>query len=662
MTFQKFKKQFQSHVANLIKDQTHLYQADVSKDQLWDAYLNSFSIESRQEHNCNACRQFIKNYGNVITIKNGSIQSIWDFESDSEYSFSIKALNDLVLSSPIKEVFVTKSSKLGIDSNFDLVDQIKWDHLFYELPSHFVDRSSKSEASVQGQYRDSKNVLKRSLDELTIEATETILDLISENTLYRGAESENLLKSFLAIQKEYSVLSDSQKDLYCWSKSVQQSDALSRIRNTSIGTLLIDISNSLDLDEAVAKFERVMAPANYKRPKAVFSKKMVEEAEQKIAELGLSQSLGRRFATKEDITINNLLFADRSIRQASSIFDELKEDVLINPKKLGKVQSVSINDFLSKLSLSSSLSLLLESRHQSNLVSLIAPISPDAPTLFKWSNAFSWSYNNALADSELKAKVRDAGGNVEGILRISLGWANYDDLDLHLIEPNGNKIYYNNKRSDSGGFLDVDMNASSGTTRKPVENIIYSHGSNILEGKYQVVVHNYSQREYSDRDFFVEIECGDELVGFNHQNPNNQEQISIVSFTFTKKDGIQFNTDVKSKFTSKEIWGLGSNKFHKVTMALNSPNHWANEIGNKHVFFMLDGAKNTGDTRGFFNEFLPDSLLEQKRVFEALSSKLRVAYSDNQLSGLGFALTAQNDFVAKVDDKLFRVLLGSHSS
>jgi hypothetical protein len=206
------------------------------------------------------------------------------------------------------------------------------------------------------------------------------------------------------------------------------------------------------------------------------------------------------------------------------------------------------------------------------------------------------------------------------------------------------------------------MNAGGGHTRKPVENIIYAHDSHILEGEYKVVVHNYSQREHIDRDFFVEIECGDELVGFNHQNPVNQEKIDIVAFTFTKKDGIQFKSEVKSKFASKEIWSLGTNKFHKVTMALNSPNHWTNETGNKHVFFMLEGAKNTGDTRGFFNEFLPDSLLEQKRVFEALSSKLRVAYSDSQLSGLGFALTAKYDFIAKINDKMFRVLLGSHSS
>ena len=46
---------------------------------------------------------------------------------------------------------------------------------------------------------------------------------------------------------------------------------------------MVDLSEGVDLDTAVTKFEKVMAPTNYKRPKAIFTKRMVEEAEKELS-------------------------------------------------------------------------------------------------------------------------------------------------------------------------------------------------------------------------------------------------------------------------------------------------------------------------------------------------------------------------------------------
>jgi rubrerythrin len=649
MNFLEFKQSFQSNFKLFVKDQTHLYLTNVDKDELWNTYLNNFPEDVRQEFNCNSCKQFIKNYGNLVAIKNYETVTYWDFEAgDNKYQKVIDALKNLALSKPIKDVFVNETNVLGTDSNWDVNKEVKWNHLYYQLPNNFKTNKDIIETK-KSEYRDNKSVFKRSLEELSFVAVRTVLDLIAENNLYRGQEFKALLNNFDDHKVTYEQLTSKQKDNYCWSYAVT-TNALLRIRNSSIGTLLIDLSNDVDLETAIRKFEKVVAPTNYKRPKPLVTAKMVEDAQKTIEALGLSQALQRRFAVQDDITVDNVLFVNRTKSQLD-IFDELKKDAIVNVRKLSNLKEVSLDNFITEvLPNSSNIELLLENKHESNLVSLLT--SDDDTNLFKWSNNYSWCYRNNLTDS-LKEKVKAAGGKVDGKLRISLEWYNYDDLDLHLMQPDKQHIYYRNKRSTNGGQLDVDANGGHATTRTPVENIIYPHNCKLPEGAYGVGVNQFCSRESIDVGFNVEIEYEGEIFEFNYNtSPRHNEDVVIATFTITK-EGIKLAKD--SKINSKKLWNLNTNTFHKVNMITYSPNYWQQQIGNKHVFFFLDDCKNTEPVRGIFNEYLKDELLVHKKVFEALGGKLQVSFSDNQLSGVGFSTTINNSFVVKVDGKLVKV-------
>jgi len=65
-----------------------------------------------------------------------------------------------------------------------------------------------------------------------------------------------------------------------------------------------------------------------------------------------------------------------------------------------------------------------------------------------------------------------------GDVSFRLTWTGPQDLDLHVIEPSGERIYYSNSTSATNGQLDVDSNAGCGSeSPSPTENIFWPEGS-----------------------------------------------------------------------------------------------------------------------------------------------------------------------------------------
>ena len=668
MTFEDFKLKVQQRFQLMIAGQTQLYLTNVPKEIIWDTYLSAYPEEEVQSHNCNSCRQFLKPYANVVAIVNNQLTSMWDIQCDEPYQTVANYLNHLVTYAPIRDIFVSDVPKLGTDHNFEQLEDgtvKRWNHFQVILPANFVTRLGRGQSieAIQGAARDTRNAFKRSLDEITLDALNTTLELIEQNSIYRGAEFKGVIEAFIRIKNVYDRLPVAEKDNFCWAEYTKHGVAVLKIRGTAIGTLLVAISQGEELDVAVGAFERIMAPANYKRPTAILTKKQIEEAQLKLQEMGLVDSLGRRYAHIDDITVNNVLFIDRETKKAKAtdVFGSLKEDLPVNPKSLSKVEEVSINDFIEKIvPKAASIEVLVENQHSGNLMSLIAPAKIEAPTLFKWNNGFSWAYNNNVADS-MKERVKAAGGNVEGVLRFSIQW-NEDgksicDFDAHAIEPDRTVIYYasfKGRQTKMSGMLDVDMIRPS---KVGVENITWVDRSKMQPGIYQMKIHNFDGGY--NTGFSAEIEADGQIYTFSYSG-NAKGTIHIADVEYSRMTGFKVIPKLDAKegaVKSREMWGVKTNQFQKVAMITTSPNYWDGQnVGNKHTFFILDKCKNPDTPRGFFNEFLKEDLMAQKRVFEALGDKMKVAPSEEQLSGLGFSSTNKAHVVCKVEGAFTRVL------
>ena len=71
-------------------------------------------------------------------------------------------------------------------------------------------------------------------------------------------------------------------------------------------------------------------------------------------------------------------------------------------------------------------------------------------------------------------EVSDAAGNISapatlvttivevktGDIQVSISWDVDNDIDLHVVDPNGFEIYYGDEVSPEGGELDLDSNAA----------------------------------------------------------------------------------------------------------------------------------------------------------------------------------------------------------
>ena len=673
-TFSKFRDKLIEHFNEIVRDAKCLFVANLDKDEMWNTYLDSFPkgtneiFRERKEHDCSCCRNFIKAIGNVVVVKNQEIHTIWGFDADSTtYQPVIDALDRYVKSHPVTDVWFSKEKSVGCKENHEQDGDkiLTWTHFYIPgIPSRF--RTNRSLGDIQNTYRTRKDVFKRSLDEISIDATETVLELIAQNSLYRGEEWKNILSDFRKYQKEYSKVSEEKKDLWSWEKSVEAGDVIGRIRNHSIGVLLTDISAGDDLEQSVKRYENIVAPANYKRPKAIFTKKMLEDAKKTITDLGYLDSLGRRFATLDDITVNDILFCNKdSVKRISGgmdLFAEMEKDVKVNPKKFDRVEEIGIEKFVScVLPKTQELEVYLENKHQSNFVSLIAPTNKDAKPMFKWGNNFSWAYSGNVADS-MKERVKAAGGKVDGVLRFSIQWndipGDFDknDLDAHCIQPNRSHIYFGDKYDPyTGGQLDVDI-INPVINVPAVENITWPDLRKMPEGRYEFYVHQCCYRG-GDNGFRAEIEFDGKTYSYNYPN---KVAGKIPVATVTLKDG-KFSIDHKlqENMVSKELWGLKTYTFIPVSVVMFSPNYWnavKHKTGNKHYFFMLKGCINENNPNGFFNEYLKPELVQHKRVFEALGSKARVEDCEDQLSGLGFSSTQRNELIVKVTGKTERVI------
>jgi hypothetical protein len=644
--FTDFSKQV---TANLDRMYTYdLFVADV--EDIFGKYLSAFPSGSnpifreRTAHDCNCCKQFIRNMGNLVAFEGDAVLTVWDNYLDLPFPYNevAKRMRDFVVQAPVKSVFLTKEMQYSHDHNRDNHDEsIIWHHFWTRVKSNFV---AAQPDAFKGKMRAKYDVLKRGLEELTYDSLNNILALIDDNNLYRGEEHRAKLVAFMGLYRKYQEAS--LKDAYVWQHI---NDFGAYFRNEVIGTLAIDLSAGVEMEHAVRMFESKVAPLNYKRTKSLITPVQIDKAIATLKELGLEEAVSRRYARLNDISVNNVLFVDNATQgEMKDGLRDLLMETVPTPRvdDLKNAAKVGIDEFMSiLLPKIKSLKTLVENKHLGNFVSLTAPQRDNTGRLFKWNNDFAWSYSGDVTDS-IKERVKAAGGKIDAHFRVSLSWFNGDDLDLHCKAPMDRHIYFGNKM----GILDVDMNAGA-VVRDPVENMAF--GRDLWSGAYEFYVNNYRRRESVDVGFIVEVEYEGKIYSFTYDKPVfGNISVCRVEFSNGKLISLKGGNTVALTERTHDKWGVKTQSLVDVSTIMYSPNFWDGQtIGNKHWFFMLKDCRNPEPTRGIYNEYLRGELEPHRKVFEILGAKTMCVPTDDQLSGIGFSSTKRETLKVIADGR-----------
>lgn len=116
-----------------------------------------------------------------------------------------------------------------------------------------------------------------------------------------------------------------------------------------------------------------------------------------------------------------------------------------------------------------------------------------------------------------------------GDLRINLQWYSKTDLDLHVIDPCGNEIFFSRRKASCGsgtGNLDLDANAIIGTTNRPQENIYWLKPK---AGTYTVKVVCFKYREKTAQSLNFNVSIVDKYGRKDYRGTINKGQTVEVT-------------------------------------------------------------------------------------------------------------------------------------
>ena len=294
------------------------------EDALWEAYISAFPAESRQHHNCHACRRFITQFGGLVTIlPDGRQESVFWKEEDAEPDSApaIAVLARIVRRARVTGVFQSPLATWGTP-----VTGV-WRHLgIAEVPA-VLRYSGKALLAHQraAELKENFGMVMRCLADFSREQLDAVVRLLESDAIYRAEKVIGPAKWLRDLHMRVAAVSGREaKSNVVWRAVAGAPNGFCHIRGGVLGTLLTDIADGLPFEEVARRFAEKMHPLQYQRPTAPPAEGAIQAAEKLVATLGVERSLERRFARADELRAVWLPRPEKAPENTGGVFGHLR--------------------------------------------------------------------------------------------------------------------------------------------------------------------------------------------------------------------------------------------------------------------------------------------------------------------------------------------------
>ncbi|MBQ8647888.1 MAG: hypothetical protein IJ484_07085 [Oscillospiraceae bacterium] len=657
----------------LLKDGNHppIFRTDV--ENLYDLYLANIPAEGRDHYTCQCCRRFINQYGGLVMVDEASgrlISLMWDEKDEAINPFfkpAVQAMRRAVETAHITGQFLTDHAMLGTPRTGI------WSHMHLELPNAMVVRSrAKTSDQLMAEKYEDFRILITALEKYSYDTINTAIEqVLLHQDAYRADRVLGQAEQFRKAARVWaSQMSPNARRNLIWLIVGRSHPGTLHIASSPVGELMDNLMDGESIRVCRAKFASRMQ--TYQVSQSAPTENEAVAAERMVEQLGLTESLQRRYAHRDELPAEAFLWQDKGEQpetvdasarsnRPTGVFANLitRERKAADAAAASAATSAQPADVMSwarfaRTVLPHVVRMEAKADNSQRLMALAAAVNPDAENILRYGNSFSWYYNGGSIDVRMKEHIEAANGRYENVqIRHSLMWENENpsgsygtDLDNHCITPMGSHIFYGSPRDRTGGALDVDANACGRRTMTvPVENIRWVSGAS--NGHYRFYVYNYCQMDRTPNRFKAELAVGDQVWAIEDVAGSTGSLRDTFSFDY--RDGVVTNLRMGGSPCEGAgaggiaDWNLEANAFVPVTAVVTSPNLWGDKavpsLGS-HTFFLLEGCRDNGEGRGrgFIAETMVPELTPYRRTLNAYTTQSVIEGADTaDACGMGYS-------------------------
>ena len=372
-------------------------------NNLYEIFLSGLPEEAKQHYNCRCCRRFVDRFGGIVTITEVGriIPVMWTKNVPVFFKEAVNRVYRAVARAKVTGVFFSDTAELGA------FETGSWKHIAVRVPAKMVHNSKIETAQQRAAMKDEEHrLLCEAMNHYSKNTIEQAVNLLRSDDLYRSEKVLGCAEWLMRIRREIDATNTQHRSNLLWRYAATAPVGYCHVRSGMIGTLLDDIAAGMSLAAVKARFADKMNPVKYQRPTAAPSATNVRLAEKLIEDLGLTESLKRRFARLEELNTvwlpakrnaeprRNGVFASVVTKEecAPAVSDALTPGITMTWEKfLRKVLPNAIK-----------VEYYVESKNQS-FAAILTAADETAPPIIQWDNdeqrnPFSWYlYNNGSA-------------------------------------------------------------------------------------------------------------------------------------------------------------------------------------------------------------------------------------------------------------------------